>query len=178
MKQHPGLRSRFLSGLLALLALAACAPPQPATPRSTAPVVLDITVEPTQDADATATAYARQQVPSPTPAGLYVVQQGDTLGGLAEDFGTTVEDIMAANGLTDPNAIQAGQTLIIPSLISGTLSLGTPAPLAGTAVTSATIATTATLPSAGPATKAPAPAKPTSRTARPTEAATPTLVSP
>src|SRR5689334_21703575 len=158
MKQHPGLRSRFLSGLLALLALAACAPPQPATPRSTAPVVLDITVEPTQDADATATAYARQLVPAPTPAGLYVVQQGDTLGGLAEDFGTTVEDLMAANGLTDPNAIQAGQTLLIPSLISGTLALGTPAPLAGTEVTSATttLTETATLPTTAPGGRTPA----------------------
>jgi len=151
--------------MLALLALAACAPPQPTTPRPTAPVVLEITVAPTQDVDATATAYARQLVPSPTPAGLYVVQQGDTLGGLAEDFGTTVEDLMAANGLTDPNAIQAGQTLTIPSLISGTPALGTPAPLAGTAVatTTATLTPTATL--------APGPAGPTA-------VPTPTLASP
>ena len=152
-------RPRSLAAVLVLLALAACAPPQPTTPRPTAAVVLDITVAPTQDVDATATAYARQLVPSPTPAGLYVIQQGDTLGGLAEDFGTTVEDLMAANGLTDPNAIQAGQTLLIPSLISGTLALGTPAPLAGTSVPTGTTTLTAT------ATLAP-------------EAATPTLTSP
>lgn len=55
-----------------------------------------------------------------------MVQPNDTLSGLAEDFGTTVEELMAANNLTDPNAIQAGQTLIIPSLIvSGTLTLDT-----------------------------------------------------
>src|SRR5258705_4355943 len=106
---------RFLP---ALLALAACAPPTPTTPRPTSQTILDITVAPTQDVDATATAYARRLVPSPTPAGLYVVQQGDTLSSLAEDFGTTVEELMAANGLTDANAIQAGQTLLIPSLIS------------------------------------------------------------
>ena len=159
------LVTRCLPALLALLALAACAPPAPASPRSTAAVVLDITVAPTQDVDATATAYARQLVPSPTPAGLYVVQQGDTLGGLAEDFGTTVEDLMAANGLTDPNAIQAGQTLIIPSLISGTLALGTPTPLAGTAVTTVTATLTPT------ATLAPGPA-------RATTVPTPTLASP
>ncbi|HEU5097847.1 MAG TPA: LysM domain-containing protein [Roseiflexaceae bacterium] len=159
------LHSRCLAALLALLALAACAPPQPTTPRPTAPVVLEITVAPTQDVDATATAYARQLVPSPTPAGLYVVQQGDTLGGLAEDFGTTVEELMAANGLTDPNAIQAGQTLLIPSLISGTLALGTPAPLAGTAVPTATTTLTTT------ATLAPG-------AANPAETATPTLTSP
>ena len=159
--------------VLALLVLAACAPPVPSSPRPTAPVVLDITVAPTQDVDATATAYARQLVPTPTPAGLYVVQQGDTLGGLAEDFGTTVDELMAANGLTDANAIQAGQTLLIPSLISGTLALGTPAPLAGTSVptATATLTPTATLATTAAPGRSTAPAKPT-------EAATPTLASP
>jgi LysM repeat protein len=162
------LRAHCMAALLALLVLAACAPPVPSTPRPTAPVVLDITVAPTQDVDATATAYARQLIPTPTPAGLYVVQQGDTLGGLAEDFGTTVDDLMAANGLTDANAIQAGQTLLIPSLISATLALGTPAPLAGTSVptATATMTTTATLLTAAPAAKTP------------TEVPTPTLASP
>lgn len=125
----PTTNARYaLSYLVALLAclLAACAPPAPTTPRPTAPTILEITTAPTQDIDATATAYARQLIPTPTPAGLYVVQNGDTLGNLAEDFGTSIEEIMAANGLTDPNAIQAGQTLIIPSLISNTLELSTP----------------------------------------------------
>jgi LysM repeat protein len=167
------LHAYCVAALLALLVLAACAPPAPSSPRPTAPVVLDITVAPTQDVDATATAYARQLVPTPTPAGLYVVQQGDTLGGLAEDFGTTVDDLMAANGLTDANAIQAGQTLLIPSLISGTLALGTPAPLAGTSVptATATMTTTTTLPTTAPAGKTPVPTKPT-------EVPTPTLASP
>ena len=175
MKQNAAsfVRVRYATTLIVLLALAACAPPAPSSPRPTAAVVLDITVAPTQDVDATATAYARQLVPTPTPAGLYVVQQGDTLGGLAEDFGTTVEDLMAANGLTDANAIQAGQTLLIPSLISGTLALGTSAPPAGTAVltVTATLTATATLP-------ATAPAKPTVKPGKPTEAPTPTLASP
>jgi LysM repeat protein len=129
-------------GILTLLPLAlmACAPPTPAAPRPTAATILEITPAPTLDLDATATAYARQLIPTPTPAGLYVVQRGDTLSSLAEDFGTTVEEIMAANGLTDPNAIQTGQTLIIPSLISGTLPLDTPAAISATIVTTATIA--------------------------------------
>jgi len=174
------LYTHCLAALLALLVLAACAPPAPSSPRPTAPVVLDITVAPTQNVDATATAYARQLVPTPTPAGLYVVQQGDTLGGLAEDFGTTVDDLMAANGLTDANAIQAGQTLLIPSLISGTLALGTSAPLAGTAVptATATLTATVTLPTATPARKTSVPAKPTSKPAKPTQVPTPTLASP
>jgi LysM repeat protein len=45
------------------------------------------------------------------------VQAGDTLSGLAERFNTTVEALTAANGITDPDALQPGQTLIIPSLL-------------------------------------------------------------
>jgi LysM repeat protein len=128
-----------LAAYLSVFALAACAPPAPAVPRPTAQAILDITPAPTQDADATATAYAVRLVPTPTPAGLYVVQPNDTLSGLAEDFGTTVEELMAANNLTDPNAIQAGQTLIIPALITNTLSLAT-----ASALPNATVATTPT----------------------------------
>ena len=130
---------KYLVSLLPFV-LAACTPPAPATPRPTAPTILEITLAPTQNVDATATAYARQLIPSPTPAGLYVVQRGDTLSSLAEDFGSTVEEIMAANGLTDPNAIQAGQTLIIPSLISSTLALETPGLPAATGQPTQTIA--------------------------------------
>ena len=129
---------RVSMAALVLAALAACAPPPPNAPRPTAPVILEITPAPTLDIDTTATVYARQSIPTPTPAGLYVVQRGDTLSSLAEEFGTTVEEIMAANRLTDPNTLQAGQTLIIPSLISTTLVIGTPSPPAATALPTST----------------------------------------
>jgi LysM repeat protein len=126
-----------------VLALAGCSAPPPTSPRPTAPAILDITPAPTQNIDATATAYAVRLVPTPTPSGLYVVQPNDTLSGLAEDFGTTVEELMAANNLTDPNAIQAGQTLIIPALITNTLDLATASALPNsTAVTTPTLAAT------------------------------------
>lgn len=108
-----------------LFTVIACTPPEPDTPRPTAAVVLAITVAPTQDIDATATVYASQLIPTPTPAGLYVVQPGDTLGSLAEEFGTTVEELLAANGMTDPDSLQSGQTLLIPSLISDTVQITT-----------------------------------------------------
>lgn len=114
-------------GLLGLLAaLGACAPEPPQTVLPTLPAVLDITPAPTLDIDATATAFADLALPSPTAAALYTVQTGDTLSGLADRFDTTVDEIVAANGLTDPNALQPGQTLIIPSLLR--------TPVAGTAV--------------------------------------------
>lgn len=134
-----------LVAYLGVFALAACAPPAPEAPRPTAQAILDITPAPTQDVDATATAYAVRLIPTPTPSGLYVVQPNDTLSGLAEDFGTTVEELMAANNLTDPNAIQAGQTLIIPALITSTLSLAT-----ASALPNATAATTPTATLASP----------------------------
>ena len=109
----PSNRLKYLLALVPL-ALAMCAPPPPTGPRPTSATILEITPAPTLNHDATATAYARLLIPSPTPAGIYVVQPGDTLSSLAEDFGTTVEEIMAANGLTDPNTLALGQVLIIP----------------------------------------------------------------
>lgn len=60
-------------------------------------------------APAVATAVA---TPVPTQR-TYIVQQGDTLNLIAQRFGTTVEAIRAANGLTGDN-INVGQVLIIP----------------------------------------------------------------
>lgn len=51
-----------------------------------------------------------------TPAGTitYTVKPKDTLFSIARSFGVTVSAIQEANGLTDPNAIKAGQVLTIP----------------------------------------------------------------
>ena len=43
--------------------------------------------------------------------GSYVVQSGDTLTGIAAELGTSVDSLMAANGLTDPDLLYTGQTL-------------------------------------------------------------------
>ncbi|MEM9565896.1 MAG: LysM domain-containing protein [Actinomycetota bacterium] len=53
--------------------------------------------------------------PPPTAAaGTYVIQPGDTLSVIAEQFGVSVQAISEANQITDVNAIQPGQELIIP----------------------------------------------------------------
>ena len=44
----------------------------------------------------------------------YMVQQGETLWGISKKFGTTVAAIAAANILSFPNQIRAGQKLVIP----------------------------------------------------------------
>ena len=52
--------------------------------------------------------------PSATPGSFrYTVEPGDTVSDIAQRFGTTVEEIVAANGLADPAEIAAGQVLII-----------------------------------------------------------------
>jgi LysM repeat protein len=52
--------------------------------------------------------------PIPEPV-VYKVQPGDTLAVIAARYNVTVEEIMAANGLDDPNVISVGQELIIPA---------------------------------------------------------------
>jgi LysM repeat protein len=52
--------------------------------------------------------------PTPTPAQTtYTVQEGDTLNGIAIQFGTTAEAIRQANGLPS-DVINIGQVLILP----------------------------------------------------------------
>ncbi|MBV5323234.1 LysM peptidoglycan-binding domain-containing protein, partial [bacterium] len=45
----------------------------------------------------------------------YIVQAGDSLGGIAALYNSTIEDIIAENSITDPNAIKVGDLLIIPA---------------------------------------------------------------
>jgi LysM repeat protein len=51
--------------------------------------------------------------PTPTPV-VYVVVQNDTLSAIAKRFGTTVEALMRANGISDATGIHAGTRLTIP----------------------------------------------------------------
>jgi spore germination protein len=44
----------------------------------------------------------------------YTVQPGDTLGEIAQRFGTSVDAIAQANGIENPDLIFAGQTLCVP----------------------------------------------------------------
>jgi LysM repeat protein len=46
---------------------------------------------------------------------IHVVEWGETLELIAARYGVTVEAVMAANGLTDPDFVYVGQRLIIPA---------------------------------------------------------------
>jgi LasA protease len=54
----------------------------------------------------------------PTPRvnpSQHVVQAGDTLGMIAQQYGVSLQALMQANGLSDPNLLSVGQTLTIPA---------------------------------------------------------------
>jgi LysM repeat protein len=52
--------------------------------------------------------------PAPRPATTYVVEEGDTLLGIAIKFGVDVEDLTRVNGIDDANGLAVGQELTIP----------------------------------------------------------------
>jgi LysM repeat protein len=106
---------------------AASAVPSSSGPASSTPTPT-ASPRPTPSASATPTSSPTAvPTPAPTPTPLptpvatpaptqrtYVVQEGDTLAAIAEQFGTTVEALQAANGIEDPNEIIIGQVLVIP----------------------------------------------------------------
>jgi murein DD-endopeptidase MepM/ murein hydrolase activator NlpD len=47
---------------------------------------------------------------------IYIVQPGDTLTTIAARFNISLDDLMSANGITNPNLLSAGQQLTIPGL--------------------------------------------------------------
>lgn len=44
----------------------------------------------------------------------YSVQPGDTMSAIAERFGVTLQELIGANALIDPNSLEVGQVLTIP----------------------------------------------------------------
>jgi LysM repeat protein/membrane protease YdiL (CAAX protease family) len=51
---------------------------------------------------------------SPPTANVHVVEEGETLGLIAERYGTTVEVLLELNDLPDPNVVPVGTSLIVP----------------------------------------------------------------
>jgi LysM repeat protein len=53
---------------------------------------------------------------TPTPEGplTYIVEPGDTLSSIADQFGVDILLLISVNNITDPSAINAGEELIIP----------------------------------------------------------------
>ena len=163
-------RSFVLRGCLLLsfaLLLASCVTNSQWSVRATARPIVRITPGRAQNVEATAAAFTGRAIPTPTPAGYYVVRPGDTLSKIADDYAMTVDEIMALNNISDPNSIQAGQRLLIEEPAASATAASTEGPA------SSPVASTTT---PGPATSPP-PVAP-SLEASPSVTATQKLVSP
>ena len=67
-------------------------------------------------------------LPSPTPF-TYVIQAGDTMGALAQQFGVPLDALIAANPGVSPNAMPVGATLYIPTDKNNPTNESTPTPV-------------------------------------------------
>jgi LysM repeat protein len=93
-------------------------PPAPATAAPTALPTQAPTEPPPTELPPTATPTPEPPTPTPQPAArrTYVVQPGDTLRGIAEQFDVSVQALLDANNLTaeQADALRVGQELVIP----------------------------------------------------------------
>src|SRR5687768_12244435 len=80
----------------------------------------------------TPVAQARPAAPAPQPVkqdrNHYTVQKGDTLLGIALDFGQNYRDLVVWNNLSDPNDIKYGQVLRVspPAQLAQTAPVAAP----------------------------------------------------
>ncbi|MDI3339385.1 MAG: LysM domain-containing protein [Sphaerobacter sp.] len=121
-----GVRWRRLTPVLALGAtlVVGCLPgrgetrvtPTPTASPTPIPMLTIVTPTPGPPPPPTSGAEATKE-PAPDNAGAastYVVQPGDTLYGIAVKLNVDPQALADANGITDPNALQAGQVLTVP----------------------------------------------------------------
>jgi len=182
------LLALLLLAILSALALLTCAPEttpavQEEPGRDSAPtiekgpglVLFTPTTTPSPDDTATSSPPAQTATAAkvldltPTQPITYVVQAGDTLAKIAAMFGVTVEAVVEASDIEDPDVIEVGQVLTLPQEVAAlgqetVAALRTPATRAPTAVPSSTevpiAAPTATIvvaPTAVPTVRPPTP---------------------
>ncbi|MCP4544539.1 MAG: LysM peptidoglycan-binding domain-containing protein [Chloroflexi bacterium] len=86
----------------------------PLVSTSTAPVAFAPTLRPTATAPLLPPAATATPTVTPTPI-VHVVQEGDTLGAIAFQYGVSVEAVQSANGIENPQFLRIAQELVIPT---------------------------------------------------------------
>ncbi len=136
-KPNPCRRLGGVALALAVVALAACGhvwtlPTDTPTPLPSAALPSPTVPTPTRTATALQPVWLPTRTPAPTPTPIiYVVQKGDTLIGIAKQFGISATLLQTANGIVDPRRLQIGQELLIPPQDEGSRHvLPTPTPVA------------------------------------------------
>lgn len=104
---------RWIVALAIPAALSTCsAPPQQTNLATPPPALTKIAVVVTSTPEFTPTPLAV------TVIERYTVRYGDTLGAISAHFDVSIDDLMKINGLTNPNALQIGQQLKIPVIVT------------------------------------------------------------
>ena len=96
--------------ILVLLVRSATSEDEPATatPPATTPAATTTTAP-------AATPPPADTAPATTAASsTYTIEAGDTLQTIADQYGTTVEELLVLNPGVDPTALQVGQTIQVP----------------------------------------------------------------
>lgn len=132
--------ARYLFALAVLLLLGtACVRPAPRPENvqiTEMPLVVTLVATPTPQLDVTAAAtidggdsapVAATTDPANSWPKAHEVVTGDTLSRISVIYGVPVEEIIAANSLTNPDALELGQVLTIPEPGSIDLTATTPA---------------------------------------------------
>jgi len=104
-------------GLLPVSSLATQEPTPSPSPTALPTVAPSQAPVATASPTAAATATPRPATPKPSAKATpqtYVVRPGDSLSSIAAAFGVSVQQLSAANNLTDPNQLSIGQVLVIP----------------------------------------------------------------
>ncbi len=156
-------------------ALTSATPAAPGTnPPATSPTPVALAAAPTAPQPATTASPPINLTPGADGTVHYTIQPGDTLSGIAAEYGASADAIVQVNGITDPNLIKIGEVLRIPLSTPGAYAVATAFAQAPPASATPASAAPATRPpaSAGTARPAasptPAPLEPTSTPAGPT----------
>lgn len=70
--------------------------------------------DPGQTPEEAALVAAEREGTSPWVRDAYYVQSGDTLSDIAVSYDVALEDLIAFNGITDPDTLEVGQRILIP----------------------------------------------------------------
>jgi LysM repeat protein len=93
---------------------------------------------------ASAPAAQRASAPAPAATGGHVIRSGETIASIARQTGTTVQALLAANGLSMTSTIYAGRTLVVPGASSSAPAAAPKTVAATTSVAPLTTGTTLT----------------------------------
>lgn len=110
-------RLRCAIALLSLIATTACGGQvvsgSTPTPASLAVILPSATARPTFSPQMLTPIPTNTPAPTPTPV-VHIVQPGDTLLGIALQYGVTLDALQQINGVLRPETLQIGQQIVIP----------------------------------------------------------------